>query len=68
MSATITILPTVQVLRFEDPCRRCKDIGILTFDQLTERERAHAPFGSVFPCPACFDRSAKIIPFKKARR
>lgn len=41
-------------------CPRCHGIGRLTYDQLTEGEKAELQpahgmdgFGSVFPCPPC---------------
>lgn len=42
------------------PCDRCRDIGLLTYDELTPAERKRAGHGSVFPCPSC--RQTRSVP------
>lgn len=48
--------------RVVTPCRRCGGLRRVSYDQLPEGHRKHAPFGSVFPCPDCGDDTEVVLP------
>lgn len=64
MGAIVLLLPSVE--RVVMPCRRCGGLRKVTYDQLPETHRRHAPFGAVHPCPDCGEDS-EVIPFEEAR-
>jgi hypothetical protein len=85
MSASVIVLPVVRVERecAGRICHRCGGARYVTFDQLNEAERRWAPFGAVWPCPACglpepiaqstgaangAEQVAEVIPFEEAQR
>jgi hypothetical protein len=51
-------------------CPRCKDVRLLTYDELSPDEQAHVGLGSVFPCPDCQDtgRPARPVRLQLSRR
>jgi hypothetical protein len=67
MTALVLILPALRATRASRVCHRCGGRRRVTFDQMSEAQQRWAPFGSIFPCPAC-GFEAEIIPFEECQR
>lgn len=69
MTAEVIILPVMRCegARASRVCHRCGGTRRVTFDQMSEAQQRWAPYGSIFPCPAC-GNDAEIIPFEECQR